>query len=192
MSAGAFTAWLASGVQWVNQFGWFGWWIAGLLGVLLALYIAIGIAWLRNAWIKGRLMQKWGQTVEAINPLDQEFTRKRVNPEDIANPISKRLIKKRFIDCEVMGPANIIFSVANNINECNFYNCDIIVAKKNAHIINVLVFEGSSVIDCDFWNCTIYIEKIMAHTFSGIMNKDFVTLTGYPEIDNRFPPNIGA
>ncbi|MDH4415536.1 MAG: hypothetical protein QE484_19710 [Rhizobium sp.] len=182
LSAGALSAWLASGVGWVSQFGMFGWWMAALVGALLSLCIAIGFTWLRNSWIKGNLLRKWGQDVDHINPMDPEFTRRRIKIGDLANPISKRISHKKFISCELMGPANIAFQVNNVVSRCNFNNCDIVVVRSDAPILNVLAFENAAMIDCDLWNCTIFIPQSMVSQFDA-MNAKFVTLTGAAHID---------
>jgi hypothetical protein len=35
---GVITGWLSTGVDWINQFGWFGWWLAFMVGALLTAY----------------------------------------------------------------------------------------------------------------------------------------------------------
>lgn len=40
---GVITGWLSSGVEWINQFGAFGWWVSGLVGFILTMLGRLGL-----------------------------------------------------------------------------------------------------------------------------------------------------
>lgn len=94
------TGWLSQGVDWVNQFGWLGWWVAFLLGAVLAAFVMAGIGLAKISWIKARAYQKWSDKVDDVNPLEQIFDKKRINLSDLATPVENRIYKKIFTNCE--------------------------------------------------------------------------------------------
>lgn len=164
-----------------------------VLGVVLLSFLLVHIA----LWFAaGRHLKreqaaataKWKQQVDVINPLDAEFTRKRINLMDLANPLTRRISNKRLIDCDLMGPANIILLStgrgAGSATRVNFMACDIIVIHGNPPLNNVIVLEDVELIGGHVYNMTIYIDKYTIPIFRK-MNAIFVTLTGIPEIDGQ-------
>ncbi len=152
---GAFSGWVASQTEWVSQYGGIAWSGVALGGAAIATTIMIGLAFIRLVWIRGGAIRKWGQDVDSINPLDVEFTRRRIKIQDLVHPIKNSVERKRFVDCELMGPANITF-FGINANGVGFIDCDIVVVRPNgAKIANVVRFINVQMVDGTINKCTI-------------------------------------
>lgn len=184
MSIGGIGAWLASTVEWIDQFGAFGWYVAGLVCVLIAVLAGLSVAGLRYLWIRAGATRKWQYEVHDINPLAKEFHKQRIKFLDLAHPITKSISGKRIVDCELMGPANLFMKGKGGITGANLNNCDVVVVQshKAVPINNVVVIEDTDIIGGDVWECTIFISIAMVPIFQG-MGAEFITLTGHPDID---------
>ena len=188
VSFGLLSAWLSSGVSWINQFGWYGWFTAGLVGALLFALLLLAGVWIRYGWTKTRVMRVWGMQVDAINPLAHEFHTKRIKALDLSNPINRLVVGKRLIDCELVGPANLFFHKNIELNGVGFKGCDIIVLRPvdAVPVYNVVAFEDFQMIGGSIWLCTILIPPTMVDLFAQ-MGSTFITLTGNPQIDKQPP-----
>src|SRR5947208_13944402 len=158
---------------------------SALVGLLIFSVIYLLWARARLALANAAAVRKWQESVDSINPLDQEFTRRRINPNDLKNPLTNRVIGKKFIDCEFMGPANLAFYRNNyvkveSLNECDF----VVVRQTHFRLINVVIFEDAQIVGGSMWRCTIFIPPDEANNFYA-MGAKFVTLTGDPTIDRQ-------
>jgi len=174
---GVITGWLSGGVEWISQFGWFGWWISFLIGTLLSALCLAALAWMWSLWSNTRARRKWSQQTDQINPLDPEFTRRRIKLIDLANPLSRRIVRKKFIDCELMGPANLVVIGASSFNAVAFQNCDIVVLREDGQIANVIGLEQVDVLGGSIWQCTLFIRPALVPAFKE-MGGNFITATG--------------
>ena len=48
---GVITGWISTGVDGINQYGWFGWWIASLTGASLTALVLGCASWARYSWL---------------------------------------------------------------------------------------------------------------------------------------------
>lgn len=168
-AVGVVTAYLSSTVSWVANFGAFGLWVAGLCGFFVTSIslAALGIAKEKRAAAKAR--ERWAAQVDSTNPLDTDFTRKRLNISDIVSPIDKRIANKRFTHCELLGPANIILINAGSLMETSFDQCDICVIQDSTTIQNVVVFDACHIHGCSIFGCTVFVsDKMYADHFKGM------------------------
>lgn len=187
---GAITAWLSTGVDWVNQFGAFGWWAAALVGSLIATLFAVAFAWLRYAWVVATSRSKWAEETEGVNPLAKSFREHRLSLDDIAHPISQKITGKTFYDCDLICSRNLYIHDDVSLIRNKFEDCTFMVLKAdskgmvfpgNATIIEATEFHGSTI-----WKANVLLPPNLVPTFLK-MGATFATLTGFPEIDSQKP-----
>ncbi|MDN4632423.1 hypothetical protein QCD71_12925 [Sphingomonas sp. PsM26] len=178
------TAQLSQGVAWINQWGWFGWWCAFLVGVLLSSLAIAGIARTKLWLAQAVAVAKWNQQVDTINPLDKEFIGKRINIMDLLNPVTKIIEGKRFINCELFGPANIYFR--NDVRlESGLLNCDLVAIRLGQWVFNCIVIENCEFIGGSVFSCALFLPPNLVDKMRNIKGIRFATLTGDAEIDAR-------
>lgn len=106
------------------------------------------------------------------------------------HPVTRRISGKRFINCELVGPANLILlasrSDAFTISGAGFLDCDIVVLKDEVRVFNAIGFEDCTILGGAIMNCTICVFKPVVPIFSAL-NANFISLTGDQEIDSRLP-----
>src|SRR5262249_28919652 len=122
------------------------------------------LALLRERWAYASATNKWKKDVHGINPLEREFNKLIIKISDLAHPMTKKIAGKRFIDCELIGPATF-YAVNGSMTNVGFIDCDIVVLHPTAHLANVIVLEDVEVISGKIYNCTIYIPQGDIPTF---------------------------
>jgi hypothetical protein len=106
-----------------------------------------------------------------LNPLDTLFTTKRVRIADLSPPIGAIIEGKTFVDCDIMGPANVMF------DGCHFHGntgdvVDAIIIKPG-----MIPRNGFGFRNCIFRGCRFYLVTFMVPE---------------PEYDSFKPPAHGG
>jgi hypothetical protein len=189
--AGGGMTYLAAITDWMKAWGPFGIG-ASALGAMIVVWV--GLAWASSLRATAQLrragtsaLEKWKERVDTVNPLAPEFHTKRLRVEDIAHPIDRSISDKRLIDCELIGPANLLF-LGVDLKGVAFHQCDTVVVKIKTPLNNGIALRNITMIGGSFWNCTLLIPPQMVDTFAK-MGAVFVSPTGVPEIDNPQPPS---
>lgn len=159
-----------------------------MLGATIAVGFLSLYAFARKKFAESAAIARWSEKVDAVNPLDTAFNNKRISVSDLANPITRRISGKKFTECELVGPANLV--LLNNIRVfgVGFGECDVVVGRDNVYIANAIAAEDIQVVGGMIYRCTIIIPPNLVSTFSAMPGVTFLTLTGDPEIDAR--PNV--
>ena len=104
---GGLSAYFASISNWLDVYGPIGWWFAALTAILLSVFIVYIISVIRLKFTLASANSKWKKDVDYINPLDNEFTKRRINFIDLVHPVHRSISGKKFTDCELIGPARV-------------------------------------------------------------------------------------
>ncbi len=192
--AGGGMSYLASITDWMAKWGPFG---IGAAGLAAALSTLVGLAWASSLRAQAKVrsaeavaVEKWKERVDDVNPLAPEFHTKRLRVSDIAHPITRRIARKRFIDCELMGPANLLFHQNVHATGVMMMNCDLVVVNGMAGlpVFNVIVVEDVTILNGTIGLCTLFIPPGLVPQFAA-MGGRFLNKTGDPQIDNApLPP----
>jgi hypothetical protein len=188
--AGGGMTYLANITAWIKALGPFGVGGAGLLSALIV-WVALSYAKMLRADARLRHVQaeatkKWETQVDSINPLAAEFHTKRIKLLDLKDPVVSKIIGKRFIDCELIGPANIAF-FDSNLQTVHFLDCDALIVKEGSQIHNAIALESCILVNVKIINCALYVGKGDLPTFTGL-GASFITFTGDPEVDKAAQP----
>lgn len=162
---GVMTGWIASYSEWVRQFGAIGWWITGLIGALIVALIACSAIQLRYAWVRSKAVQGWKVTTDSFNPMADDFNRLRIRISDLADPVTNRITGKVFTNCDLIGPANIVFLGQGSLTRVGFVNCDVIAARPGTPIFNAIGLVGVTMTGGRIANATIIVQDYMVKEF---------------------------
>lgn len=179
---GGVSAWLASFTDWLYAAGPIAWWYAALLGCLVGLAIILVAVGIRYLWIRSGALRKWEEKVDDFNPLDSDFHRKRLRFSDLAHPVTNSINGKTLVDCELLGPANILMRGGGSFIGIELTNCDVVALRTapQLRINNVIVLNNTSITNGSIWNCTIYVPPGMVRAFQE-MGAEFITaIEGLP------------
>jgi len=167
LTVGAVTAFIARATDWVAAYGPIGWWGAALAAMLVATLIGMGIARLA-LWLAYRsAVDKWKQSVDGVNPLSPQFQGLRLRISDIAHPITHKVENKRFLDCEIIGPANLLLTGNGVWQDSSFLDCNIVPLRNKVRITlaNFIIMDAVHVINCKLWNCVLFMPPQVVPEF---------------------------
>jgi hypothetical protein len=126
--------------DWVRAWGPVG---VGGIGLFSALLMWIGLSWAQllrdraeERRARAKAIEKWKDEVDSINPMEEQFNRRRIAISDLINPLTKAAEGKTFVDCELYGPAVIVF-INSTLVDVTFRGCDIVVVPDIEQISNV-------------------------------------------------------
>jgi hypothetical protein len=178
ISAAGLSFWAAKATAWLSAYGPIAWWGAALLGSLLSALVLFVFAKVRYAWVMASASKQWRENVSSVNPLESEFSKKRIKIEDLAHPITRIIENKRIIDCELLGPANIVLLSNNDISNIAFSHCDFVVIRDDAKITpaNAVFLNNTRITYGSLWNCTMFVPQQMGSLFPGA---NFITTEGH-------------
>lgn len=170
------------------------WVAAGFLGLLVYALAFIGIAWGRGKWVRSRYDARMLPNSGPIDPMDKTFERRRIFLNEFALPSHPLIVGKTFIDCEIIGPANVILQTGNMVTEHMYPVCDTVLMHSAANPYNGYIFRNCTFKGCSFQRLTLLVPVSEYQMTRGV---DWLNwITPYPDGESqiRLPlePNVGS
>lgn len=155
----AISGWAAYVSQSVAQFGPIAWISAALIGGLL--FLLLYLLWLRSRLLATRLIHAHAmmERTDTVNPLESVFTRKRIRLDDLKLPLVQPVAGKTFVDCELVGPAVILFGGQANLSHVGFVCCDFVAIKDQTLVQNVLPLIDVTIRGGKIYQATILVGQ---------------------------------
>lgn len=170
IGGGVLSYFIANASNWMAENRPWSSFLAGLIGAGMVSFVFLAIAAGRRFWIRSNIENKFSER-STVNPTKRTSENERIFVHDLANPITGRIEGKQFSRCEILGPANLVFIGAGQMNKSNLEGCDLIAIKEGALIHNAIVMEDCSLVECTVYRCTLLGPKIfldkMAAGFCG-------------------------
>ena len=157
-------AWAVDAARLFAGFAPFSWVMAAFIGAAFAAAIwRIGISaqhqMLRNKY-DARLYAHGG----SIDPMARTFEKKRIYLNDFALPSKPLIENKTFIDCEIIGPANMVLMAGNSISDQRPPVCDALVVTDGLEPSNGYAFRNCSFQGCSFLRITMLVTRVELET----------------------------
>lgn len=137
--------------------------IAAVAGLLV--FATIRAIWHRATMWKmdARMRRRAAGNSSPFDPMENVYRDKRLYLRDLA-PVGRKHVRgRRFINCELIGPGNIILGLKSgeqmpwpDIRNNWFHNVDFIQIAKNAEPHNAVAF-----VDCHFDSCNLYSLNLL-------------------------------
>lgn len=144
------------------------WVAAGFAGLI---FVVIGYAiyaWAAAKRVRSKYDKRMLAMGGAIDPLDKTFERKRIYLNEFCLPSLPLIEDKTFIDCEIVGPANVIFVAGNNITQARYPICDAVLLHPDVIANNGYLFK-----DCRFNRCSFSRVTYLVPMSEYYMFRDF-------------------
>jgi hypothetical protein len=152
----ALPAWAAHTAEIFRQYSPLSWVVAGFVGMFLWAITR----WFFSAAYRIRINAKYDEQFLAnggnFNPLSTTFERKRIFLNDLVLPSHTLIENKTFVDCDIIGPANIYFLIGNNINPIRPPNFDAVWLHPTAKFTNGFIFAHCIFRNCSFQRLTMF------------------------------------
>ena len=148
---------LSTSVAWVSQFGAFGWLSIVLVAFVLGgLGLALIGGWRVNS-AQAKMLARLSSDSSHFDPMASTFENKVLFLKDLVPPGRRHMENRKFINCEIIGPGNIVVclnsaeGVPSVFRGNIYYDVDCIQVDPAVNSNNAIYFPG-----CDFEKCKFY------------------------------------
>ena len=171
IGGGSLAAWAAHAANLFTEYAPFSWVASGLVGFAL---ICVALKWLASARIGNYSLQlqKRISDVDYVNPLDSTFESRRISVTQIQSPVGNRIENRTFVDCDIVGPANILV-LDCTIRAAGGSSVDAVHWTTDPYPHNCTTF-----VNCTFTNCRFFMVTFLVpitrlldfavHNFQGL------------------------
>ena len=99
----------------------------------------------------------WNSPGDGVNPLDDNFVRKRIRISDFVSPVHQLIEEKVFDRCEIIGPAMVI--IGSNMHNPQFLDTNFVCVKDGFPVFNAIEVRNCSFINCKFYRLTVIVPE---------------------------------
>lgn len=148
----AYAAWTT---DWLSAWGPIAWVACGFAGVLC--FVTALLLWSRyrlNAE-SARIAATQNAVSDTINPLLDNFDRKRIRLQQMASVIDRTIDQKTFDRCELLGPICVVIKDGITMQDNQLHGCNFVVVRTGVPINNAIALR----------RCTIQRSKLHGITF---------------------------
>ena len=168
---GTVVAWAANTVNLFNEYAPFSWIASGIVAFCL---LAFGLRLLAQARLLTHYLRikRRITATDAVNPLEFTFQERRISVTDIQPPVGNRIANRTFVNCDIVGPANIL------VLDCMFKSSqgshvDAVLWSTDNVPTNCTVFVNCTFTNCRFFLLTFLVpttglEDFSKHGFTGL------------------------
>ena len=168
--AGSFVlpAWATEAAGVFSEYAPLSWVVAGFAGLLayaLAVFI-YGTGQQRS--VRSRYDAKFMQETGGVDPLARVFEGKRIYLNDFVLPSQPQVIGKTFVDCEIVGPANMYFASDNSVDDVQPGLVDAVALSGERQLHNGVLFRSCKFRGCTFHRVTLFFQAKEALRIEGL------------------------
>lgn len=175
VSAVAIPAWAAKAANILSAYAPFSWVAIGIgsAAVLAGAYALWGWGRQRHrrASYDKRMLQRGGY----VDPLEKTFERKRIYLNEFVLPSHPLVEDKTFIDCEIIGPANVLLELGNNIDQVRYPFCDTVLMHEEARPNNGYIFRNCTFRGCSLQRITFLVPVVQYQMTRGVNWLNWIT-----------------
>jgi hypothetical protein len=157
VSSFALPAWAAKTANVFVQYSPLSWVVSGFCGLLLTALTYAIYGWARTKIARGQYDSLMATKGAWVDPLAKSYEDKRIYLNDLCLPSFPLLENKTFINCEIIGPANVVPEYGNNIQEPRFPICDAVWLKDGHNLFNATIFRNCTFRNCSFQRITFLV-----------------------------------
>ena len=157
------TAYLSTSVSWIAAYGAFGWFSTGLLAFLVS-SVSFAVISRTKLWrLESKRQAMLLGAGSAFDPMARVYENKRLYLRDLAPLGRDHVNNKKFINCEIIGPGNIVVCLMApgdthypQFTKNVYYDVDFIQIELGKVTRNAIYFHG-----CDFDGCKFYTPNLL-------------------------------
>jgi hypothetical protein len=159
MASFSLPAWAAWAADIFSQYTPLSWVVAGFCGVFSWAIIRLIWNWAYRIRIQAAYDARFVEHGGNFNPLDATFERRRIFVNDFVLPSHLIIENKTFIDCDIIGPANIYFYVGNQMSPMRAPQIDGVCLDPSKKFFNGFIFTNCIFRNCSFQRITLFVSQ---------------------------------
>lgn len=153
----AFPAWATRAAGVLSEYAPLSWVVAGFVG-LLAYAVAVALyGYGQSRAVRARYDSKFLAETGGVDPLAKVFEGKRIYLNDFILPSNPFVDGKTFVECEIVGPANIFFQINNAVNNVRPGMVDAVALADGGQFYNGFTFRNCTFRGCTFHRVTLFL-----------------------------------
>lgn len=137
------------------------WGCVALLSVFILALAMLAWEFANSLRIKNKFNASAQERGSAVNPMDVAFTDKRILLNDFVLPSFPVIQGKTFVNCDIVGPAVIYFSITTSAQPIRQPRIDAVWVPSNArptNLANVFYFDQCSFRNCSFQRVIMLVD----------------------------------
>lgn len=168
--AGSFAlpAWALRAAGIFSEYAPFSWVVAGFAGLLLYAIAVFIYGTGQQRSVRSRYDARFMQETGGVDPLARVFQGKRIYLNDFVLPSQPQVIGKTFVDCEMVGPANMYFDFDNSVDDVQHGLVDAVALSGERQFFNGVLFRNCKFRGCTFHRVTLFFQPKEALRIEGL------------------------
>ena len=157
MGSFALPAWAVRAANLFAEYSPLSWVAAGFAGLFLGAFIFALIAWARSKWVRARYDAKMIAGGSYVDPMAKTYEDRRIFLNEFCLPSHPLIEKKTFINCQIIGPANIVLETGNNVQDATYPISDAVLMKPDHKLFNAVIVRNCIFRQCSFQRVTFLV-----------------------------------
>ena len=154
----ALPAWATWASRMFSGYAPLSWVIAGFGGLLVYTACVALYGFGRHRTVMSRYDEKFLRETGGVDPQSKVFEGKRIFLNDLILPSNPTVNGKTFVDCEIVGPANVYLAQDNKISEIMTGKVDAVLLSEKNLFLNGFVFNRCTFRGCTFHQITLFFH----------------------------------
>ncbi len=157
MGSFAIPAWAVKTTELFKEYEPFSWVVAGFIGV--AIVVLLTFLWRLGFWFltKAQFTKLFIDKHPNVDPMKDTFENQRVFLNEFVLPTDPWIENKTFINCDIIGPANMFFVAGVSITETRGPNIDVVYLPATTKPTNGFGVSNSIFRKCAFHRITVFV-----------------------------------
>lgn len=162
--AGSFAlpAWGVKMLGHFSEYAPLSWIVAGFSGLLLYAVSVALIGFGRGRNIRAKYNARLIASTGGVDPMAKVFEDKRIFLNDFVLPSNPSIESKTFVNCEIVGPANLYLQFDNNIRDIRIGKIDAVALKPESVFLNGIFLRNCTFRGCTFHRVTLFFSPTEA------------------------------
>ena len=154
----------------------FSWVAAGFLGLFVYSVCVALNGFGQGRAVRARYDAKFLAATGGVDPLAKVFEGKRIFLNDFVLPSNPYVDGKTFVDCEIVGPANLFLESDNAINNVQPGTVDAVALSGERQFFNGASLRNCTFRGCKFLRVTLFLSPQEAHLIKELVWLNWITL----------------
>lgn len=183
----ALPAWAVRATSAFERHAPFSWVAAGFLGFLLFAAGYALISWARAKWVRAKYDHSLYKRTGFVDPMAATFENKRIFLSDFVLPSDPYIFGKTFINCEIIGPANLFLRGNYQVNEQRLPAVDAVALNGDKLFHNGITVENCTFRACSFKRITL---MMLPHEYGQYRSLDWLNWISRPSDEQPSIPGL--